>query len=73
LRARESINDLYIKEDDLNNEIAKKESLTPDEAAVADQMKNVLAEYKEADPVRVRVYIESVLRNAQVMEFLESQ
>ncbi len=55
------------------NEIAKKESLSPDETAVVDQMKNVLTEYKEADPVRVRVYIESVLRNAKVMEFLETQ
>jgi trigger factor len=55
------------------NEIAKQESIEPDKDAVAGEMAGILAHYKDADVERVRIYVESVLRNNAVMKFLEEQ
>lgn len=55
------------------NEIAKIENITPDKEKVDAEVKHLLEHYKDADEVRVRIYVESMLRNEKVMEFLESQ
>ncbi len=53
------------------NEIAKKEDLKPDVEALEDQVKALMEQYKDADPMRVRVYVASILQNEAVMKMLE--
>lgn len=53
------------------NEIAKKESIKPDEAQLKSQVDQLLAQYKDADPHRVAVYVASVMQNEAVMQMLE--
>ncbi len=53
------------------NEIAKKEAVKLDEKQLEDQTTQLLEQYKDADPVRVRVYIASVMQNEAVMQILE--
>jgi trigger factor len=53
------------------NEIAKKENVKPDEALVATEMSGLLAKFENADPERVRVYVETVLTNDAVLKMLE--
>jgi FKBP-type peptidyl-prolyl cis-trans isomerase (trigger factor) len=53
------------------NEIAKKEDIKADEAAVETQTQELLNHYKDADAMRVRVYVMSVLTNEAVMKMLE--
>jgi trigger factor len=55
------------------NEIAKKESITPDPSIVDHEVSNLLERYKDADESRVRIYVASVLMNDAVMKMLESQ
>lgn len=55
------------------NEIAKREQIEPNREDVVREMSSIMAHYKDADAERVRVYVESVLRNDAVMHFLESQ
>jgi trigger factor len=55
------------------NEIAKKESVTPDQAQLDAQVKQLMEQYKDADEARVRVYVSSVMTNEAVMQMLESQ
>jgi trigger factor len=54
------------------NEIAKKENILPDMAAVEAQVKGLMEQYKDADERRVRLYVASVLTNEAVMKHLES-
>ncbi len=53
------------------NEIAKKETIKADEKATADQVAELLSMYKDADEMRVRTYVSSVLQNEAVMKMLE--
>jgi len=55
------------------NKIAKEEDVKPDEKQLNDQVKQLLEQYKEADEARVRIYVESVMTNEEVMKLLESQ
>lgn len=55
------------------NEIAKKDKVEPDKAALEEETKHLLEHYKDADEARVRVYVASVLQNEAVMKMLESQ
>ena len=55
------------------NEIAQKEAVKPDENEVHEQVKQLLEQYKDADEMRVRIYVTSVLTNEAVMKYLESQ
>jgi len=55
------------------NEIAKKEDTKPDETELKMQTDQLLAQYKDADENRVRVYVASVLTNEAVMKMLEEQ
>ncbi len=53
------------------NEIAKKDSITPDQAQLDEQVDQLLSQYKDADEMRVRVYVTSVMTNEAVMKMLE--
>jgi trigger factor len=55
------------------NEIAKVEKIEPNQDAVATEMAAIMSHYKDADIARVKIYVESVLRNGAVMAFLEAQ
>ncbi len=55
------------------NEIAKIESITPDEAAVKEQVAALKQQYPEADTERVRIYVATILQNEAVMKLLEAQ
>ena len=55
------------------DEIARKENIVPDEKEVAEETKRFVERYSDADPVRAKAYIEGVLSNEAVFEFLEKQ
>lgn len=55
------------------NTIAKNEGITPKEEEVKKEMENILANYKDADRFRVRMYVETFMTNELVFQFLESQ
>lgn len=55
------------------HEIAKVEKITADEKQVADEVAQILAHYKEADPERARMHAENVLTNEKIFQFLETQ
>lgn len=55
------------------NEIAKEEEVELDKEKLEEETKHLLEHYKNADPLRVRVYVASVLQNEAVMKLLESQ
>ncbi len=54
------------------NTIAKEENISPKEEDVKREMEHILANYKEADRFRVRMYVETFLTNELVFQFLES-
>ncbi len=53
-------------------EIARKEGIKPDPKDVEEEMKKILSYYKDADPMRARSYVEHMLSNDKVFEYLES-
>lgn len=55
------------------NTIAKEENISPKEEEVKKEMEHILANYKEADRFRVRMYVETFLTNELVFKFLEGQ
>ncbi len=55
------------------NEISKREKIEPKAEDAQRDIDGLLAQYKDADPIRVRIYVESMLRNSEVMKFLEAQ
>lgn len=55
------------------NEIAKRESIEPDQEMVSREVAHLKEQYKDADEARVRTYVETVLTNEAVMKMLESQ
>lgn len=55
------------------NAIATKEKIESTTEDIEREAKPLLEHYADADPVRVRVYVASVLQNEAVMKFLESQ
>jgi trigger factor len=54
------------------NEIAEKEDIHADAEKVNHEVAHLLEHYKDADKERVRIYVESVLRNEAVMSMLEA-
>ncbi len=54
------------------NEIAKQENVTPDTTLVDEQVATLMERYPDADKARVRIYVESVLKNEAVMKLLET-
>jgi trigger factor len=55
------------------NEISVKEKLVAGEEEIKQQTEQLLTYYKDADPVRIRVYVETMLINEKVWRFLEEQ
>jgi len=52
------------------NEIAKKENITPDQNIVEAEVKKLTDLYKDADPERARIYVETTLINEGVVKLL---
>jgi len=55
------------------NKIAIEEKIVAPKEEIEKQVKQLLEHYKDADPQRARIYIETVLTNEKVFEFLENQ
>ncbi|USN87380.1 MAG: trigger factor [Candidatus Nomurabacteria bacterium] len=55
------------------NEIAKKEKIIPDAELVEKQVKELLEMYKDADEMRVRTYVGTILTNEAVLAMLEGR
>ena len=55
------------------NEIAKVEKIEPEKEALEKEVKHLLEHYKDADEMRVLIYVASVLTNEAVMRLLESR
>ena len=53
--------------------IADKENLKPTEEEIEKEVGNIMTMYKDADPIRARAYIENMLENEKVFNFLENQ
>jgi trigger factor len=52
--------------------IARAENITPEEKDVEAELSHLLEQYGDADPIRARVYVQNVLINEKVFQFLES-
>lgn len=55
------------------NEIAKAEKLEPAKEKIEHETKHIMEHMKDADPDRARAYVDMMLTNEMVLEFLESQ
>ena len=55
------------------NEIAKKENISVPEENIKHEVNHILEHYKDAKSENVRVYVETVLTNEKVFQFLENQ
>ena len=55
------------------NTIAKEQNIAPKEEDVKKEMENILANFKDADRFRVRMYVETFLTNELAFQFLENQ
>lgn len=53
------------------NQISVNENIHPEEEEIQKEVAKVLAQYKEVDKDRARTYVESVLLNEKVFQFLE--
>ncbi|MDB5194795.1 MAG: Trigger factor [Parcubacteria group bacterium] len=62
-----------VKAEMIVAKIADEEKITPTEGELEHEATHLLEHYPEADPLRVRIYIYTQLRNQKVLEFLESQ
>lgn len=51
--------------------IARTEKITPDEKEVKEKVDHLLSHYKDADRFQARMYIENLMTNEMVLEFLE--
>lgn len=52
--------------------IARKENISPDEERVKKEMEHILSHHKDADRFRARMFVEHMLQNEKVLEFLEN-
>lgn len=52
-------------------EIARKEHIEPDEKALANELEHARTRYPQADPIALRAHIAHVMRNDEVLKFLE--
>lgn len=53
--------------------ISEKEKLKPTDEEVEGEVSKILAMYKDADPMRARAYVENMMENEKVFNFLEAQ
>ncbi len=54
------------------NKISTEEKIVADEEQIAKEVAQILAQYKDADPGRVRLHAENVLTNEKIFQFLEN-
>jgi FKBP-type peptidyl-prolyl cis-trans isomerase (trigger factor) len=54
------------------NKIAEKEKIEPSNEELEHETTHMLEHYPDADPLRVRIYLYTQMRNEKVFEFLES-
>jgi FKBP-type peptidyl-prolyl cis-trans isomerase (trigger factor) len=54
------------------NEIAKAENIKPSKEEIAAEVDHILEHYKDADRERAEIYVETILTNEKVFQFLES-
>ncbi len=52
--------------------IGKEEKIAPTEEEIENNVKDLMSKYEGVDPLRARLYVEEVLRNQKVLEFLEN-
>lgn len=55
------------------NKIAVEEKIEPNKEAVEKEVAHIVAQYKDADPERARIYVETMLTNEEVFKFFEAQ
>ena len=55
------------------DKISKVEKIVADEIEVEKEVNHLLEHYKDADPTRARMHVESVLINEKIFKFLETQ
>ncbi len=55
------------------DEIAKLENIVPDQEQVEKEVEQLKAMYKDLDPLRAKLYVESQLKNEKTFEFLDNQ
>lgn len=53
--------------------ISEKENLKPKDEEIDEEVGKILSMYKEADPMRARAYVENMMENEKVFQFLENQ
>ncbi len=53
--------------------IAAEEKIVPEEEAIKKEVDHIISHHADADRYRVRMYVESMLLNEKVLEFLEGQ
>lgn len=53
--------------------IAKEEKIAPDEEEIKKEVDHIMSHHKDADRFRARMYVEQVLTNEKVLQFLENQ
>ena len=53
--------------------ISEKENLKPAEEEIKKEVENITKMYKDADPIRAQAYVEQMLNNEKVFNFLEQQ
>ena len=53
--------------------ISLEEKIEPSKEAIEKEVKHMMEHYKDADPERVRAYVEMILVNEEVLKFLEGQ
>lgn len=59
------------KADMIVAKISEKEKVEPTPEEVEHEAKHVLTHYPDADPLRVRIYVFTMIRNQKVLEYLE--
>ncbi len=55
------------------SKISEKEKITPDSDEIKRQTEKILMIHRDADPLKVRIYVATALTNEKVFEFLENQ
>ena len=53
--------------------IALKEKITPPTDEVEKEVAHIIEHYKDADPLRARIYVTNIITNEKVLQFLEGQ
>ena len=53
--------------------IAKQENIKAEENEIKSEVEKLMEMYKDADPIRARAYVENILQNEKIWQFLENQ